>query len=113
MALNDAASNATRDAAGALPEPDAKPLDVLTDVWQGQRAREDGASDADTLDVASGNAKICRNARHFTFDGFAEGSAEGSKDIAASWRKLLEREGKLSGDGSSLRDLLLGPNTGD
>ncbi len=74
---------------------------VLTNVWQG--------GDDVGFDAERSNAKVCRNARHFTFDGFAEGD----DDIAASWRKLLEREGKSSPDGTSVRDLVLGPSSGD
>ncbi|WP_420436725.1 hypothetical protein [Candidatus Poriferisodalis sp.] len=79
--------------------PDRQP--VLTDVWQ-------GGDDAE-LDMDRSNAKVCRNARHFTFDGFSEGA----DDVATSWRKLLEREGKSSPDGTSVRDLVLGPSSGD
>jgi len=61
------------------------------------------------FDAEHSNVKICRNARHFTFDGFAEDD----EDIAASWRKLLEREGKSSPDGTSVRDLVPGPTSGD
>ncbi len=78
-----------------------EPQTVLTDVWQ---AGDDGDPDA-----GLSNAKVCRNARHFTFEGFAEGD----EDIATSWRRLLEREGKSSPDGGSLRDLVLGPASGD
>ena len=74
---------------------------VLTDVWQGG---DDVGADAERS-----NAKVCRNARHFTFDGLAEGE----DDVATSWRKLLEREGKSSPDGTSVRDLVLGPSSGD
>ena len=74
---------------------------VLTDVWQGG----DGAA----FDAEHSNVKICRNARHFTFDGFAEGD----EDVATSWRKLLEREGKASPGGTSVRDLVLGTGSGD
>ena len=74
---------------------------VLTDVWQ-------GGDDVDS-DAERSNAKVCRNARHFTFDGLAEGE----DDVATSWRKLLEREGKSSPDGTSVRDLVLGPSSGD
>ena len=85
--------------AGAEAAADRQP--ILTDVWQ-------GGDDAD-LDIDRSNAKVCRNARHFTFDGFAEGD----DDAAMSWRKLLEREGKSSPDGTSVRDLVLGPSSGD
>ncbi len=48
--------------------------------------------------------RVCRNARDFSFDGFAE---EGG-DLQAAWRDTLEREGKLSTSAESIRDLILG-----
>ena len=89
------------DPAPAQADAGAEPQPVLTDVWQG-----DGGAG---FDPERSNVKICRNARHFTFDGFAEGD----EDIATSWRRLLEREGKASPDGTSLRDVILGPTPGD
>ena len=68
----------------------------------------DNAADAG-LDADCSPTRVCRNARAFTFDGIAD---EG-EDLASSWRNLLEREGKLSNDGGSLRDLVLGPPQGD
>ena len=85
----------------AQREPGAETPPVLTDVWQ--------AGEDSDLEPQASNAKVCRNARHFTYDGFAEGD----EDIATSWRKLLEREGKASSDGTSVRDLVLGPPSGD
>lgn len=73
----------------------------MADLWQ-------GGSDVG-FDAEGSNAKVCRNARHFTFDGFADGD----DDVAASWRKLLAREGKASPGGASVRDLVLGPSSGD
>lgn len=89
------------DPVPAQPSVGAETQPVLTDVWQGD--------DSAGFDAEHSNVKICRNARHFTFDGFAEGD----EDIATSWRKLLEREGKSSPDGTSVRDLVLGPTSGD
>ncbi|NNE97172.1 MAG: hypothetical protein HKN24_14205 [Acidimicrobiales bacterium] len=75
---------------------------VLRDVW-------DNATEAN-VDADCSPTKVCRNARDFTFDGIAEGS----DDVATSWRKLLEREGKLaSSDTASLRDLVLGSPPGE
>jgi hypothetical protein len=44
--------------------------------------------------------------RGVSFDGLAEPGT----DIGAAWRARLEREGKLSTDGGSIRDLVLGRN---
>lgn len=81
--------NSNDQHSGATPEP-------LIDVW-------DTSGDAD-LDEDCSPTKVCRNARDFTFDGIAEGD----DDLATSWRKLLAREGKLSNEGGSVRDLVLG-----
>ena len=81
--------------------PDAEPLPVPEDMWQG--------ADDVGLDADCSPTKVCRNARDFTFDGIAEGD----EDLATSWRKLLEREGKSSPDGTSVGDLVLGPSSGD
>ncbi len=51
--------------------------------------------------------RVCRNARDFSFDGFAE---EGG-DVPAAWRETLAREGKLNTSGDSIRDLVFGPPT--
>ena len=70
---------------------------MLRDVWAG-----DDVADAD---ADCSPTKVCRNAREFGFDGIGEGD----EDLGTSWRKLLEREGKLSsGDTPSIRDLVLG-----
>ncbi|MEM7091528.1 MAG: hypothetical protein AAF567_00890 [Actinomycetota bacterium] len=75
------------------------PVDrVLDDVW----THADLVSD----DPDCSPTKVCRNAREFSFEGIAE---DGDADLGTSWRRLLEREGKLSTDGGSLRDLVLGP----
>jgi hypothetical protein len=70
---------------------------VLRNVWA-------SAADAD-IDADCSPTRVCRNAREFTFDGIGDGES----DLATSWRKLLEREGKLSTDDTpSIRDLVLG-----
>lgn len=69
----------------------------LSDVWNN--------ADEANVDADCSPTKVCRNAREFSFDGIAD---EG-QDLGTSWRQLLEREGKLSTDGSSsVRDLVLG-----
>ena len=85
----------------ANTDPDAESLPALDDMWQG--------ADDVGLDADCSPTKVCRNARDFTFDGIAEDD----EDLATSWRKLLEREGKSSPDSTSVRDLVLGPTSGD
>jgi hypothetical protein len=62
------------------------------------------AEDQVLLDADCSPTKTCRNMVGVTFDGFA---APGT-DLRTAWRETLEREGKLSGDSSSLRELVLG-----
>jgi hypothetical protein len=74
-------------------------LDVLREIWRSQ-----GQTTAD-LDDACGQ-KSCKRMDDagVGFDDFAEDG-----DLAAAWRATLEREGKFSHSGGSLRDLVLGP----
>ena len=77
-------------------------LEVLREVWRGQ-----GQSAADLDEVG-----IERSCQRMTGAGvgFADFAAEAGEnaDLAAAWRARLAREGKLSGSGVSVRDLVLG-----
>lgn len=73
--------------------------DVLSNVW--------GNADEANVDADCSPTKVCRNARDFTFDGIADSDGAGD-DLATSWRKLLQAEGKLADSGSPVRDLVLG-----
>jgi hypothetical protein len=73
--------------------------DVLRAVWAAQ------GEDASALDEDCGPTKSCKNMREVTFDGLAEPGS----DLTQAWRDKLAREGKLSGGGDSIRDLVLGP----
>ena len=53
--------------------------------------------------------RVCRNAREFSFDGFA---SEGG-DLGTAWREKLDREGKLNRSAGSIRDLVLGQSASD
>ena len=64
-------------------------------------------TEASSLDEDCNPNRVCRNARAFSFDGFAE---EGD-DVPAAWRETLAREGKLNTSGDSIRDLVFGPPT--
>ncbi|MDQ6782378.1 MAG: hypothetical protein M3063_02805 [Actinomycetota bacterium] len=73
---------------------------VLRGVWDGQ-----GQSKAD-LDEACGPKKVCKNMVNVGFDGMAGDDG----DLRSAWRARLEREGKLSSEAGSIRDLVLGPD---
>ena len=77
--------------------------EVLQQVWSADDELDSGP------DVDCSPTRVCRNARDFSFDGIAEDGA----DLATAWRELLEREGKMSPSGESVRDLVLGRETGD
>ena len=72
--------------------------DVTDAMWSA------GATETRSLDEDCNPNRICRNARAFSFDGFAE---EGG-DVPAAWRETLAREGKLNTSGDSIRDLVFG-----
>jgi hypothetical protein len=73
-------------------------VDVLRAVWAA-----DGRSAAE-LDDDCGPTRNCRNMKDVTFDGMAEPGS----DLGEAWRDRLRREGKLSTQGGSIRDLVLG-----
>jgi hypothetical protein len=73
-------------------------LEVLRGVWDGQ-----GQSKAD-LDAACGPKKVCKRMVDVGFDGMA--GEDG--DLRAAWRAKLQREGKLSTEAGSIRDLVFG-----
>jgi len=78
-------------------------LDVLREVWRG-----DGQGAAD-LDDGCGQ-KSCKRMDDagVGFDDFADGD----EDLTTAWRARLAREGKLSRDGGTIRDLVLGSAEG-
>ena len=77
---------------------------VTETIWS---SAERSPADAETGDIDEdcSPTRVCRNARAFSFDGFAE---EGG-DVQAAWRETLVREGKLGPSGESIRDLVFGP----
>jgi hypothetical protein len=74
--------------------------DVLRAVWAAQ-----GETSKD-FDEDCSPTKSCKNMVGVSFDGLAEPGS----DLRTAWRDKLEREGKLSTSGSSIRDLVLGPD---
>lgn len=87
------------------PESADSAVQVLRSVWAAEAVAEDRTS-AD-LDEACGPAKPCKNMALVSFDGLAEPGS----DLRAAWRERLEREGKLSTSGGSIRDLVLGSDS--
>jgi len=79
------------------PEP-VEALEVLRGIWSAQ-----GQTSADLDETGAG--KSCKRMADVGF-GDLDG-ADG--DLRAAWRDRLEREGKLSKDGGSVADLILGP----
>ncbi len=77
-------------------------VQVLRSVWAAEARAEDRTSP--DLEEACGPTKSCKNMQLVSFDGLAEPGS----DLRAAWRERLEREGKLSTSGGSIRDLVLG-----
>ncbi len=92
----------SRDDAGRLEGDAGEAVEVLRAVWS---ARGQSAADVEEL---LGPQKSCQAMRDVGFDGMAESGA----DLRSAWRATLDRDGKLSRDGGSVRDLVLGrPDT--
>ena len=73
--------------------------DVIRTMWSSVDAENSG------LDEDCNPNRVCRNARAFSFEGFAEDGG----DVQAAWRETLAREGKLNSSAQSISDLVLGP----
>jgi hypothetical protein len=73
-------------------------VEVLRAVWL---ARGQSAADVEEL---IGPQKSCKTMQVVGFEGMAEASG----DLRAAWRATLEREGKLSLEAGSVKDLVLG-----
>ncbi len=83
-------------------------LSALRGIWQAQ-----GQSSAD-LDEACGNTKPCKSMESVGFQGLADEDETPGKapsvgsDLRSAWKTKLEREGKLSSQGTSVRDIVFG-----
>jgi hypothetical protein len=94
---------------GSPPDEDAQALAALRDIW-----KEQGQTSAD-LDEACGNTKSCKNMDAVGFQGLADDTELPTKanpsvgnNLRAAWKTKLEREGKLSSQSGSVRDLVFG-----
>jgi len=89
----------SRDArSSTAAEPD-EAVEVLRSVWTAS-----GQTSADLAELF-GTPKTCKNMRNVGFDELA--AADGG--LRDAWRTTLEREGKLSKEPGSVRDLVFGP----
>jgi hypothetical protein len=79
----------------------ADALEVLREVWRGQ-----GQTAAELDDLSC--EKSCKRMTDAGV-GFEDFADEKDVDRIVAWRARLEREGKLSRSGGSVRDLVLGP----
>jgi hypothetical protein len=79
----------------------ADALEVLREVWRGQ-----GQTAAELDDLSC--EKSCKRMTDAGV-GFEDFAGEKDVDRIMAWRARLEREGKLSRSGGSVRDLVLGP----
>jgi hypothetical protein len=71
---------------------------ALRSIWDAQE------SSLEELDEECNPNKICKNMKEVTFEGFSEQGI----DLKTAWRQTLEREGKLAGPGSTIKDLVFG-----
>jgi hypothetical protein len=78
-------------------------LEVLRGVWDAQ------GQTAENVEEACGPSRSCKRMTDVGFDGLAD---ETDGDLRLAWRTQLAREGKLNRDTGSLRDLVLGPESG-
>lgn len=83
--------------ADASPDAGDQALSVLRDIWTARQQT--------SLDIDESSAKVCKATAKL---GFHVGDDEEGQAIRAAWKAQLEREGKLSPEGASIRELVLG-----
>lgn len=90
--------DAGREARDGISEEPDEAIEVLRGVWtaKGQTSED--------LEELFGTAKSCKNMQNVGFDALA--GSDGN--LRSAWRATLEREGKLSRNPGSVRDLVLG-----
>ncbi|MGH3864750.1 MAG: hypothetical protein ACRDQ4_01210 [Pseudonocardiaceae bacterium] len=92
----------------SLADEGTQALSALRGIWQAQ-----GQTSAD-LDEACGNTKSCRSMETVGFQGLADdietptANPSVGNSLRAAWKTKLEREGKLSSQAGSVRDLVFG-----
>lgn len=93
----------------SLADEGTQALSALRGIWKAQ-----GQTSAD-LDEACGNTKSCKSMDAVGFQGLADDIEQPTKanpsvgnNLRAAWKTKLEREGKLSSEGGSVRDLVFG-----
>jgi len=89
----------SRDAHRDKAEGSDEAVEVLRAVWTAS-----GQTSAD-LEELFDPPKSCKNMRNVGFDDLE--AADGG--LREAWRTTLAREGKLSGEEGSVRDLVFGP----
>ncbi len=90
-----------------LPDEGKQALSTLRGIWSAQ-----GQTSAD-LDEACGNTKACKSMDAVGFQGLADEDetptkAGVSNNLRTAWKTKLEREGKLSSQAGSVRDIIFG-----
>lgn len=94
-----------------LTDDGKQALSALRGVWQAQ-----GQTSAD-LDEACGNTKPCKSMESVGFQGLADEEDENQanqavgSNLRSAWKTKLEREGKLSSEAGSVRDLVFGSSS--
>lgn len=103
--------------AEGLPEAGQGALSTLRNLWsaQGQGSHDVDESSCESNEGSTGNrGGQCKMTQSMGFEGLideVEATAdtdEAVDNVQTAWRKKLEREGKLSHEGRSIRDMVLG-----
>jgi hypothetical protein len=79
------------------PDQGEQALSVLRGIWT--------ANAQSVVDIDESRGKVCKNTAKL---GFHVGDDEEGQEIRAAWKEQLAREGKLSDQAPSIRELLLG-----
>lgn len=93
----------------SLTDEGTQALSALRGIWSAQ-----GQTSAD-LDEACGNTKACKSMESVGFQGLVDDTEQPAttspsvgNNLRSAWKTKLEREGKLSTEAGSVRDLVFG-----
>lgn len=103
----------------SLPEDGQEALSALRSLWsaQGQGRHDVDASACESDSGKGSGGSQCKATQSMGFEGIIDeveattDADEAVDNVQSAWRKKLQREGKLSDEGQSIREMVLGSDS--
>lgn len=107
--------------AESLPEDGQEALSALRSLWsaqgQGRHDVDESSCESSSGGSSGGGGSQCKATQSMGFEGIIDevqatsDADEAVDNVQSAWRKKLQREGKLSDEGQSIRELVLGSDS--